>query len=295
MNDGDAPGRRVGASGRWQVWNWRSRTMRRAAVATACVSALILGIWCLGSDTLVQNADAQAPPGPTLDTKTPGLRWRFVRLRYSAHNTDAFRARYWSDPWAVDGPAAEQNLSRRLKTVTSIEVDDPIVLTLEDPEIWNNPWVYIVEPGSLRLTETEVPIFREFLLRGGTAVLDDFHGPLEWENVVNEFKRVFPDREIVELEPEHPIYHCFYQLDAYPQVPGLGSFMQGRTWEKQGFTAHLRGIEDDRGRAMVLINWNTDIGDGVEWSNVEEYPGYVVYTAQAYRMMINEIVYSLTH
>jgi hypothetical protein len=110
-----------------------------------------------------------------------------------------------------------------------------------------------------------------------------------------EMKRVFPDRKIVDLPPNHPIFHCFYQIDAYPQTPGLGSFLQGRTWEKGGYTAMLKAIEDDNGRAMVLINWNTDMGDGWEWSNAAEYPGYVKFTAQAYRMQINEIIYSLTH
>jgi hypothetical protein len=46
---------------------------------------------------------------------------------------------------------------------------------------------------------------------------------------------------------------------------------------------------------MVLANWNVDMGDGWEWSNAAEYPGYVKYTAMAYRMEINEIIYSLTH
>jgi hypothetical protein len=140
-----------------------------------------------------------------------------------------------------------------------------------------------------------VPILREFLLRGGTLVFDDFHGPIEWAILEGEMKRVFPDRKIVDLPADHPIYGCFYKLDRFPQTPGLGSFLSGRTWEKGGFTARLRAIEDDQGRAMVLINWNTDMGDGVEWSNVLEYPGYVKYTAEAYRMMINEIIYSLTH
>jgi len=54
-------------------------------------------------------------------------------------------------------------------------------------------------------------------------------------------------------------------------------------------------IFDDTGRPMVFINWNTDMGDGWEWSNVEEYPGYLKFTSMAYRMAINEIVYSLTH
>ena len=83
--------------------------------------------------------------------------------------------------------------------------------------------------------------------------------------------------------------------DGFPQTPGLGSFLQGRTWEKGGYVAMLRAIEDDAGRAMVLANWNVDMGDGWEWSNAAEYPGYVKYTAMAYRMEINEIIYSLTH
>lgn len=276
---------------------WRVHALR-LGLAVAMAGAVAAGVWCLSADGLVRSADAQSQFGtalPGAHERTLGLRWRFVRIQYSAHNADAFRARYWMDSWATDGPAAEQNLSRRVRSVTAIDVDDPIVLKLEDPELWNNPWIYFVEPGTLRLTEPEVPILREFLLRGGTATLDDFHGPIEWENVEKEFKRVFPDRQIVEITPEHAIYHCFYQIDAYPQIPGLGSFMQGRTWEKGGFVPHLRGIMDDNGRPMVLINWNTDMGDGVEWSNAQEFPGYIQYTAQAYRMLINEITYSITH
>jgi hypothetical protein len=161
--------------------------------------------------------------------------------------------------------------------------------------LWKFPWLYLVEPGELRFRDEEVPILREFLLRGGTLTFDDFHGPNEWAIMEREMRRVFPDRRIVELPRTHPIYSCFYQLDGFPQTPGLGSFLYGRTWEKGGFEAKLSAIEDDNGRAMVLINWNTDMGDGWEWSNAAEFPGYVKYTAQAYRMQINEIIYSLTH
>ena len=242
----------------------------------------------------LSHAIAQVPG--LQDERFAGLQWTFVRIRYSAFTVDSrYRLDYWGEPWAIDGPAAEQNLSRRVRTVTSIEVKDPIVLPLDDPTLWNYAWIYFVEPGNLRLKENEVPILREFLLRGGTATFDDFHGPYEWDNLEKELKRVFPDREIVDLQPPHPIYSCFYNVSAYPQVPGLGSFLAGRTWEKGGFVAHLRTILDDSGRPMVLINWNTDMGDGLEWSNAEEYPGYVKHTADAYRMFINEIVYTLTH
>ncbi|HWQ00433.1 MAG TPA: DUF4159 domain-containing protein [Vicinamibacterales bacterium] len=225
-----------------------------------------------------------------------GLEWTFVRIKYSAWTIPGPRfGSPYDEPWAIDYPAAEMNLSRRVRTATAITVGEPIVLTLEDPRLWLHPWIYIVEPGNLRLTEAEVPILREYLLRGGTLTFDDFHGPIEWANLEREMKRVFPDRRIVDLEPAHPIFSCFYRLDRYPQTPGLGSFLMGRTWEKGGYIARLRAILDDQGRPMVLINWNTDMGDGWEWSNAEEYPGYVRFTADAYRMMINEIVYALTH
>jgi len=243
---------------------------------------------------------AQFPPVPAAavpDARFAGLQWTFVRIQYTAWTVPP-RSGFAviDEPWYIDAPAAEWNLSRRLRSATSIQVNDPINMTLEDPALMNHPWIYIVEPGNLRLKEAEVPILREYLLRGGTLTFDDFHGPFEWANAEREMKRVFPDRKIVELTKEHPIYSCFYKMvDGFPQTPGLGSFLQGRTWEKGGDEAKLRAIEDDNGRAMVLFNWNVDMGDGWEWSNAADYPGYVKYTAMAYRMEINEIIYSLTH
>ena len=146
----------------------------------------------------------------------------------------------------------------------------------------------------MSLSDNEVRILREFLLRGGTATFDDFHGPLEWANFAAQMQRVFPDRPIVDVSADDTIFQCFYRIGAYPQVAGLGAFLAGRTWEKGGFVPRLRAIRDDRGRAMVLINWNTDMGDGWEWSNAEDYPGYLKFTRDAYLMMINEIVHSLT-
>lgn len=258
-------------------------------LAAATLAGLLL--WALAS--LPRTAHAQS--STRTDGRYAGLEWTFARIRYTAWTLPPGRYSPEDEPWYIDAPAAEQNLSRRVRSVTSIQVNDPVVLTLEDPNLWTYPWIYIVEPGNLRLKEAEVPILREFLLRGGTLTFDDFHGPIEWANLEKELRRVFPDRKIVDLPPSHPIFHCFYQFDGFPQTPGLGSFLQGRMWEKGGYVAHLRAIEDDSGRAMVLINWNVDMGDGWEWSNAADYPGYVKYTAIAYRMEINEIVYSLTH
>jgi hypothetical protein len=238
--------------------------------------------------------DAQLPSAP--DDRYAGLQWRFVRIRYhfTTENTHV-QQDFYGEPWYIDAPAAEQNLSRRVKTATAIHVEDPIVMALDDPRLFENPWIYFVEVGNLKMLDSDLPILREFLLRGGTMTVDDFHGPYEWANFEHEMKRLFPDREIIEVPKDHPIFSSFYKIDGYPQVPGLGSFLSGRTWEKGGVVPHLRMIQDDTGRAMVLINHNTDMGDGWEWSNAEDYPGYIKYTAMAYRMEINEIVYALTH
>jgi hypothetical protein len=243
---------------------------------------------------LQPRVDAQLPVAA--DDRFAGLQWRFVRIKYH-YVTEGTRLQqeFYGEPWLIDGPAAEQNLSRRLKTATAIQVEDPIVLTLDDPRLFTYPWIYFVEPGNLRLSEGDARTLREFLLRGGTAMFDDFHGPYEWEHFALEMKKVFPDREIVDVPKEHPVFSCFYKLDGYPQIAGLGSFMAGRSWEKGGFVARLRTIFDDGGRPMLFVNWNTDMGDGWEWSNAEEFPGYIKYTSLAYRMGINEVVYALTH
>ena len=263
-----------------------------------CVAALALMTGVLLVVGPARLAVAVAQITVSSDDRFAGLQWTFARVKYNSYSGDArtnLRIGYWEEPWAIDAPAAEQNLSRRLATVTSIQVTEPVIITLDDESIFRYPWLYLVEPSNLNLSDTDAATLREHLLRGGTLTLDDFHGPYEWDLTVKQLQLIFPDREIVELEPPHPIYTCFYRIDKYPQVPGLGSFFSGRTWEKGGFVPHLRAILDDAGRPMVLINWNTDLGDGVEWSNAEEYPGYIKWTAQAYQMMINEVIYALTH
>jgi hypothetical protein len=262
--------------------------VRTRAIALSCAVVLL-------APTLQPRAGAQRTP--VIDDRSAGLSWRFVRVKYHYLTEEATRPQenFAGEPWYIDAPAAEQNLSRRMKSATAIQVEDPIVVPIEDPRLFTYPWIYFVEPGNLRLHDADVAILREFLLRGGTATLDDFHGPLEWENVARELKRVFPERQIVEVPKDHPVFNAFYQIGEYPQVAGIGSFLAGRSWEKGGFVPHLRTILDDDGRPMVFINWNTDMGDGWEWSNAAQYPGYVKFSADAYRMAINEIVYSLTH
>ena len=264
-------------------WHVRALARRRACRTAGAACAAAAG----------RRAAARSLP----DDRFAGLQWRFVRIKY--HYIDRGHARSRRTSTASRGtstrPAAEQNLSRRLKTATAIQVEDPIVLTLDDPRLFNYPWIYIVEPGNLKLTDSDVPTLREFLLRGGTLTFDDFHGPIEWDHIAAEMKRVFPDREIVDYPEGSSGLQLLLQARRLPAgrrprlVPRRPQLGEGRLRRPPAHDPRRHG------RPMVFINWNTDMGDGWEWSNAEEYPGYIKYTSLAYRMGINEIVYALTH
>ena len=216
-----------------------------------------------------------------------------MRIRYTPSPSTTVTARLLGRAVAIDAPAAEQNLSRRLRTAPrSSERSDR--LTLDDPKLWDHAWLYIVEPGNMRLRTTTSGICASSCCAAERSPSTTFTVPTRGTTSPRRCAACSLPR-VVDLEPPHPIYSSFYAINAYPQTPGLGSFFAGRTWEKGGFVARLRAILDDRGRPMVLANCNTDMGDGVEWSNAEEYPGYLKYTADSYRMFINEIIYSLTH
>ena len=120
------------------------------------------------------------------------------------------------------------------------------MLTLDDPRLFTYPWIYFVEPGQPQADRQRGgKTLREFLLRGGTAMFDDFHGPFEWDNFARADEAGVSRSRDRRLPQDHPVFSCFYKLDGYPQVAGLGSFLAGRTWEKGGFVAHLRTILDD--------------------------------------------------
>lgn len=204
----------------------------------------------------------------------------------------------WGARWAVDYPKADlQFLTalRRLSIVDAFESDNAI--ELDDPQLRRFPFLYILEVGSMSLTDPEVRALRDYLLAGGFMVVDDFWGTWAWENFETEMKRVFPDRSIVEIPLTHPVFHVFYDITEILQVPNVyqGYFAAsgGPTHEYDGYVPYVRGIFDDEGRLMVLINWNTDLGDAWEWADDPNYP--LKFSTFAYEMGINFVIYAMTH
>jgi len=196
--------------------------------------------------------------------------------------------------WQADWPHAEHHFGEGLDRLTGIDVAaEGVLLGMEDDALFDYPWLYAVEVGSLALSSVEASRLREYLERGGFLMVDDFHGALEWRGFERAMRRVFPERPFVELGDDAEPFHVLYDLTAREQIPGIRALLNGRTWEKGGRDPVWRGILDDDGRVMVAINHNQDLGDAWEHADDVRYPQSL--TAQAYRLGINYVVYAMTH
>jgi len=218
--------------------------------------------------------------------KLPVNEYTFARLVYSGG--------FGGHNWTTDSPAADVHLAAGIKRLTNLDVrETPFYIPLTSKEISKYPFLYAVEVGYLQFSREEAEILREYLLRGGFFVVDDFHGTLEWANFEEQIRKVFPDCQIEEVPVSHPVFHCFFDIDELFQIPGAQFIYTGRTYENDGYLPHFRGIFDQTGRLMVMINFNSDLGDAWEWADSPYYPEK--YTSAAYRLGINYIIYSMTH
>lgn len=213
----------------------------------------------------------------------------FTRAIYSGHG------RYWDrGSWAIDYPKADQQFVfglSRLTTIDAFESENPV--RLSDPDLARYPFLYILEVGYMDMTDAEVEGLRRYLQAGGFLFVDDFWGSWEWRNFEQQIARVLPGHAIVDIPLEHPLFHVFYDIERVVQVPSVRIINGGVTWEKDGYVPHVRGIFDDDGRLMVLVNWNTDLGDAWEWVDNPYYP--LEYSNYAYQLAVNAIVYSMSH
>jgi hypothetical protein len=196
--------------------------------------------------------------------------------------------------WATDYPKDDRIFLQGVRRLTRIHARSmENVVNLDDDEIFNYPWIYAVEVGQWYLSDAQTQRLREYLLRGGFLMCDDFHGTYEWDVFMASMSRVFPDRPVVEIEDKDPIFHVLYDLDERVQVPGLAALYRGVTYEQDGIVPRWRAIYDDKGRIMVAICHNMDLGDAWEWADDPEYPEK--YTTLAYRIGINYVIYAMTH
>jgi hypothetical protein len=144
------------------------------------------------------------------------------------------------------------------------------------------------------LTDAEVAGLRSYLLAGGMLFVDDFWGTAEWANFEMQMTRVLPEYRWTELPPDHPVRRTFYTVDSIVQVPNRWQGRSGGpTWERDGYVPYLRGIYDEHGRLLVLISYNSDLGDAWEWADDPYYP--LPYSNFAFQLGVNAVIYGMSY
>lgn len=232
------------------------------------------------------------------DWNVPG-EWTFARLMYPPGPLDGYRGRFDGDwrkglsLWTQDYPRADRafaNAVRRLTRTDARSVEESLNLDDGD-EIYNWPWLYAVQVGEWGLTEQQGKKLRDYCLRGGFFMADDFHGSQEQAYFEKTMRMVFPDRQMVDIPNNDPIFHTVFDLDDRYRITGAEHLDTG--YKLDGKVARWEGIYDDHGRVMVAISLNSDIGDSWEWSNDPRYPQK--FSDLGMRIGVNYVIYAMTH
>lgn len=194
--------------------------------------------------------------------------------------------------WSADYPTMEQNLTSMLNEITSLHahMDGSNIHDLDDPELLKYPVAYLSEPGYWYPTEQEVQGLKDFIAKGGFFIVDDFHFPAEWVVFERAMRQVMPSARIDRLDVSHPVFNSFFQIESL-HVPYPGQLGE------QGLYGEFYGIHEDNDpsrRLQVVINYNMDVGDYVEWAQSSRAYSFKP-TNEAYKFMINYLIYGLTH
>ncbi len=207
--------------------------------------------------------------------------------------------------WETDFDDADRNLLRGLRRYTTIDASSEgyKAMSLTNPALFEFPFLYInmkrvplYSGNGPNFNPEEAASLREYMLRGGFVMIDDFWGPEHWQDFLVELAKIFPEHRPKKLPIDHPIFHSFFDIQEIKQVPGRGvtwGFGMGFILDSADYPTSVHGVFDDEGRLMMVVNYNTDLGDGWEHTFNEFYP--TRYCNAAYKIGINTIIYALSH
>jgi hypothetical protein len=234
--------------------------------------------------TALHGQDRGARGSWRTDTEYDG-RFTFVRLRWDSGFGGRFRGGL-SDAWNHDFPRAEQNLMEILRNLTLIDArtDGGLILTLDDPRLFHYPIAYMWEPGFWTMTDVEAARFREYLLKGGMAIFDDFEQD-QWINFELQMKRVLPEARFVKLDKSNRVFDTFFRMGAIDFPHPM-----------MGILPTYYGVYEDNDpnkRLMVIANHNHDVAEYWEFSGTGFF--LVDPTNEAYKLGVNYMIYGLTH
>ena len=235
---------------------------------------------------------------PLRESGTPGRRKHEFYFTRAIYSSGGFRGGYRGrgGSWATDYPKADSQflevLGRLARELDSYSGEHAV--RVDDPDLRRFPFLYAVEVGRMGLTDDEIKGLREYLLAGGFLIVDDFWGTYQWANFEENIRQVLPEYAIVDVPLSHPVFHSYYEIKEILQVPNVQNGCSGGPYNEQdGYTPMVRGIFDEKGRLLVLISFNSDLGDAWEWMEQSCYP--LAMSTYAYEFAVNTIVYAMSH
>jgi Domain of unknown function (DUF4159) len=235
---------------------------------------------------------------------SPNAEFHFLRVEYRDDRGGGFgggfravsrrgRASGW---WAQDWPDADEHFTKGVQRLTRMDAGDPQHVSLTDPKLFDYPWIYATQTGYWELSDEETSRLREYLLRGGFIMTDDFWQEQEYAVFQETMNRVLPGQPITDIGLDDSVMHVLYDIQKKDLtfIPGsrhLGR--DGQIYQPPGTMPAWQAMYDPKGRMVVAVNYNTDIGDAWEFADVPYYPEAM--TTLAYRYGINYLIYSITH
>lgn len=262
--------------------------------------AVLFAMALLAQDAYMRRSFSSEP------VERPASEMHFIRLQYTDlpqyHRRFGYSSRdgRGSGWWMVDWPDAEEHFTEGVKRLTRVEIGEPRHLRLTDPRLFDYPWIYATQVGWWDLRDDEVGQLRQYLLRGGFLVVDDFYGPEQWETFRRTMDRVLPGERAVGIGEADAIMHVLYDIEEKDRtfIPGSRHLRReggGKLLIQQppGTYPDWRGLHDGQERVVVAINYNMDMADAWEFADWPEYPEHK--TSLAYRFGINYILYAMTH
>ena len=241
----------------------------------------------------LQRAPEYHPDQELLPTNSQEkAEWVFARFHYDS--AGGFGGFGGFRRWAADYPKSDRQFVLGVRRLTRLDTR-PIeqVVEANSDDIYNWPWIFVEDAGAWHLSAAQADRLRDYVLKGGFLVLDDSHGDYEWQNLLMGVRMIFPERPIEDISDQDEIFHVLYDLNERFQIQGTRFLWGGRTYSADMTVPKWRAIRDDKGRIVVAIWHNSDVGDAWEWADSPRYPERA--TSLAYRLGINYIIYGMTH
>ena len=264
-----------------------SKQLARRVLTQLVTAGLLL---CMSAALLAQRFFEWSAREPEVRYAPYDGRFTFARLKYTTGPGGYY---YGGLPaWAHGYPDGERNLMKILNEVSYLgpHIEETNVLALDDPELCKYPVAYMTEAGFWMLTDKEAAAFRAYLQKGGFVIFDDFRGDFRggggWDHFEANMRRILPEGQLVELDPTHPIFHSFFEIDSFDIIPQF--YDRG----KPVFAGIFEG-NDPKKRLMAMVNYNTDVSNFWEYSSTGLKP--IDESNQAYKLGVNYIVYGMTH